>query len=236
VCDWLHIAWDAPRLVASEAKTATSWVFGQWAGFHAGRFFTGWMRGSEANGYTLVTRHDRLDGSWNAEAEVGPMRWSSYAAPKLAAAANGDKVLVWREGDDKSSRIVARSFDGNTGWGPVAVVAGDLAPRYLGCIDIDAHDHDVSIDASGNAVAVWEERIPQPNTQATMKVRSSRLLKGAAPVAGWTPPVQLDDGRGHAGQPVVAATGTSSAVSLWHVEGPSSPPFLQASELKPADN
>jgi hypothetical protein len=227
------ISWSPELRVATEPGAANGPVFGLWAGHHAGRFFTGWLRKTATATWDFVTRHERPEGLWDAEAEAGDIRWSQYAAPRFAAAANGDKVLVWRESDTTASRIVARTFDGATGWGPRVLVADGLAPPYLGCIDIDAHFHDVAIDAEGHAVAVWEERTPPTgNDRGSMHVRSSRFVPGA----GWSMPTQLDENTVRATRPAILVSGATDAVALFAAEAPSGAPPLQSTALRADEN
>lgn len=210
------LGFESPTRVATELDVpgTSAPAFGLWAGFHQGRFFTAWLRGG-LSGHTLASRHQRPDGAWDAEAEAAGIKWTRYAPPRLAASAGGDKVLVWREGSEAGSQIVARRFDAEKGWGPTEVVAGGLAPPYLGCIDIDAHFHDVAIDDSGAAIAVWEERVlGAAGTRSAMQVRASRLL----PATGWGAPARLDAGSGKATRPVAALEGAAQGVAVWSLE------------------
>ncbi len=120
---------------------------------------------------------------------------------------------MWREPLAESSRVLARTFDPERGWQETEVVADGLDAPYLGCIDMDAHYFDVSIDAEG--MAIW----------------SSQLLAGA----GWQPPLRVDADEGNAMLPIVAVDPNSTAIALYSAQSADGTATLATNRLAPPD-
>lgn len=117
--------------------------------------------------------------------DVSP--FNNVTAPDVALGRNGTATAIWVGGSSLRSSV--RGSDGS--WSrPVEVGAADPA------------EPKVSVDADGNAVALWLHR--------------ARLLSALRPaVAGaWQPPEQLSDAAASA--PQVALDAAGSGVSLWN--------------------
>jgi hypothetical protein len=111
--------------------------------------------------------------------------------------------------------MIARSYDPDHGWDGDQIVADGLKPPYLGCVDIDAHYHDVAIDPHGNAIAIWEERIDtEVGWRSEMGLWSSQYLVGH----GWQPPLRVDAGDRQATVPLIALAAGSIGVAVYSLE------------------
>jgi hypothetical protein len=162
-----------------------------------------------AEGYVLSSSHARPDGDWDPEAATGEIRWHSFAPPQFAASRNGHKTVVWREGSETHSRMLARRYDPDAGWGGTEVVAGELRPPYLGCAHVVAYHAAVAMAAGGNAVAVWEDMTDDAHGE--MGVWASEYVAGL----GWQAPLRLDDGAAFASRPQVILGEHGAGVALW---------------------
>lgn len=227
----LTIAWETPQRVTSAAADPHSYAIRElWIGLHAGRSFAGWLVADSDGTQAVVTSHRRSDGTWEAEQATPGIASEHYAEPRFVAGPSGHKVILWREPLAESSRVLARRFDPERGWQETAVVADGLKAPYLGCIDIDAHYFDVSVDADGNALAVWEERLDeQLQGRSRMAIWSSQFLAGA----GWQAPLRVDADEGQASLPVVAVGPGGTAIALFSAQGADGTASLATNRLAP---
>lgn len=228
----LSVAWDAAVKLATLPTQQGSQVVRQlWTGAHAGRAFAAWLSAEADGSLAVAASHRRPDGTWDAEQTTRNIKSSHYAAPRFAAGADGHKVVLWREPAQDSSRVLARTFDPDSGWSDDQVVAGDLKPPYLGCIDIDAHYFDVAIDGQGNAIALWEERLDEKvEWRSAMGIWSSQLLAGA----GWQAPVRIDAGGRVASIPVAALANGTFGGAAFTSQGSDGRALLETNTLVPA--
>lgn len=138
-------------------------------------------------------------GAWAAPEVIGATRSHE---PQVAVAANGDAVMAWLVAETPSTGSVWASRRRGGIWSvPVRVVAGgkELASLRLGA------------DASGNAVAVWQER-PTVRTE----VHATRL---AAASGAWNVPARLNDGSLQAFAPRLAVGGAGDTLVVWSEAG-----------------
>lgn len=228
----LSVGWESAQTIATLPTQQGSQVVRQlWTGAHAGRNFAAWLSADADGSLAVASSHQRPDGSWDAEQTTRNITSSHYAAPRFVAGADGHKVLLWREPSQDSSRILARTFDPDTGWSDDQIVADALKPPYLGCIDIDAHYFDVAIDEHGNAIALWEERLDNKiQWRSAMGIWSSQLLAGS----GWQPPVRIDGGSRVASIPVAALANGSVGGAVFSSQGDDGRTLLETNTLVPA--
>lgn len=231
----LSIAWEPARKVTTLPKDQNTYPARElWTGTHAGRSFAAWLTEEPDGTMTIGSSHLRPDGAWDAEQGTSQLRSSHYAAPRFAAGAAGHKVVVWREPLAESSRMVARTYDPDTGWEDSTVIADALKAPYLGCIDVDAHYFDVAIDSTGNAIALWEERLdqqdPQDHGPSPMGIWSSQFVTGM----GWQPPIRIDGGGPRSGVPHAALIAGNLGVALFVSQAEDGRTALAVNELAPA--
>ena len=88
---------------------------------------------------------------WSGAALIEREDSDSAKEPQLAIDAGGNALVVWRLGSDDtfSGRIWANRYVAGSGWGEAALLDPDLGG--------DAYRPQVSMERSGNAVAVWDQ-------------------------------------------------------------------------------
>lgn len=125
----------------------------------------------------------------------------SIFRPDVAMNEAGDTAIVWRVNQGSALRIDAGyRVHGVAGFGPLENVnAGDV---------IGKHEPTVALDASGNAVTVWDE-----DASTSGKVRAYERPAGAA--MPWGQLGDLDNGQSGNAFPVVAFDASGAAVAAW---------------------
>lgn len=120
------------------------------------------------------------------------------ASSRLAVHATDSAIAVWSKRDTSDKRhIAAARYVRTEGWGQAeAISAGDG----------DAYDAQVAMDAAGNAIVVWEQKIKGEET-----VYTRRLEVGA----GWSPPVQLELDEQEGYGPRLAVDADGNAIVAW---------------------
>ena len=119
--------------------------------------------------------------------------------PQVAVDDSGNAVAVWRRFDGSNTVIQSsRLTAGGVGWS---------TPVDLSVAGEDADLQQVSMDGSGNAVAVWQ-RFDGSNTV----IQSSRLAAGGV---NWSTPENLSLPGQYAYNPHVAVDGSGNAVAIW---------------------
>lgn len=78
------------------------------------------------------------------ETDSGSAGW-----PAVAADDSGNAIAVWSQYDGISTNIVSNRYAVGVGWGTAGVIETENAGS------IGAHDVDIGVDSSGNAIAVW---------------------------------------------------------------------------------
>ena len=124
----------------------------------------------------------------------------SAVSPQVAVDASGNAVAVWSQlGATARSSISASRFVPGSGWGAATLLETD---------DGEAWNPQVAVDASGNAIAVWNQ-----SDGTRFDVWANRYIPGA----GWGTANLLEtDNAGHAGSPQVAVSPAGQAVAVWH--------------------
>ena len=107
-----------------------------------------WTFGSTREVSVWVRRYAAGDASWTSgrtiDLESDTARRSE--SPRVAAAADGSAILVWRQSDAGMGNVYARRFDaGASDW---------ASPRVLNSPSEGALAPQVGMDAAGNAVCV----------------------------------------------------------------------------------
>ena len=224
----LNIAWESPQQISTLAGQPLREM---WIGSHAGRSYAAWLAQETDGSYSLSVSHVRPDGTWAVEQTTTGIKSTHYAPPRFAAGADGHKVILWREALAESSRVVARTYDPDLGWSDTQIVADALKAPYLGCIDTDAYFFDVAIDPSGNALAIWAERLDElVQGRSRMGVWSSQFLAGS----GWHTPLRVDAGN-DATAPQIALAPGSLGAALFATRSATGGIVLATNQLAPAD-
>jgi len=120
------------------------------------------------------------------------------SSPKIAIDANGNALTVWSQSDGTRTNILANRYTFGSGWGIDTLIETDNAggARYP----------QVAFDASGNAVAVWQQF-----DGARDNIWSNRYTAGT----GWGAAALIETGAGDAGSPQIAVDSNGNALSVW---------------------
>ena len=108
------------------------------------RQFDGTRTNIWANRFTAAA------GSWGTAALIETDNFGDAFSPQIAFDAGGNALAVWEQSDGTRSNIWANRFTAaTTSWGTAALIETDNAGN--------ASNPQVAFDASGNALAVWEQ-------------------------------------------------------------------------------
>jgi hypothetical protein len=161
---------------------------------------------------SIWARHYSASSGWGTAGRIEADDAQNGAIPRLAMDANGNAIAVWeiRDVNDANSRIVANRFVAGTGAG-----SGWGTPVPLKPVGQSTNNYQIAINASGNAMAVWQQFDGTRNN-----IRASRFLTGTDLGAGWSAaqPLETTDGEALYPHVVLAASGHASAVWLQLVD------------------
>ncbi len=209
------VGWEAAQLVASLSigslpSSVDGELEGLWTGIDdSGKAFVAWLHG-ESGQLELSVAFASLTGAWsNPQSsgrviDLGP-GLGYYASVRVASASVGSLRVVWRQGLAGASRLVTKHFDEANGWTEVEIIADQLREPCADCAD--THYFDLSVDAAGNALVVWEERI----ADGQLGIWASRHAPGST----WERPSGLTSGSSFPSQPVVTLSPAGTGIALW---------------------
>jgi len=151
------------------------------------------------SGYVIRTAVRSAGGEWSAPEDLFT---EDSATPQLAMNAAGDAVAVWT------------GFDGvnDVTWAAERPAGGDWsAPEALPVADeVDGFSPQVSIDAAGTAIAVWQR----------FDLSYDVIEAAVRPVGGdWSAPDELSSSAENARSPRIAMNAAGSAVAAWSAIG-----------------
>ncbi len=124
--------------------------------------------------------------------------WNAYS-PQIAIDSSGNAIAVWHKFDGARNNIWANQYVAGTGWQTPRRIETDNAG--------DAMYPQISMDASGNAIVVWQ----QSNGTMTF-IWANRYVAGT----GWAA-AQLVEANyaGDATYPQIAVNSSGNAVVVW---------------------
>jgi hypothetical protein len=158
--------------------------------------------GADAGGASAFRSMVRpFGGQWSVTAlPVSGIGDSDVRGPQVAVDLHGDAVAIWSaDNQDSVTRVLRASTRpaGGAWTEPVVISDDDNA--------VSNRDHDVAIDAQGNATAIWSEL-----TNTGFIVRSASRPSGGA----WSDPVELSEGALN-GQPRLAIDPQDTVTAVW---------------------
>jgi len=120
--------------------------------------------------------------------------------PRVAIAQNGHAIIFWDE--NQPGAVWASHFTPSSGWSPAEQVDRGSPDGY------GVFGSDVAMDATGNAIAVWQ----RSGSSGGATVAASRYT----PRNGWGPIERVDDDNSRDPyQPTVAMAGNGTAIVIW---------------------
>jgi hypothetical protein len=156
-------------------------------------------------------------GAWSSPTNVsGPGR--NVTRPRIAVAATGEAVAVWRRFDGERSFIQAASRPRDGIWSAPTSISASRQGMHVA-------EPQIAIAPSGEAVAVWglqkfENKHEYPH----------RVIQAASRPPGgiWSAPATISTGVNTANEPQIAIDDAGEAVAVWRqfpfVESASRPP------------
>jgi hypothetical protein len=162
----------------------------------SGRGFATWERRQGNRFGVRVSRYTPEDG-WGPPRDIDAGEGDSVS-PRVAVHAKDNAIAVWSRRDSTGNRrIISARYVRSEGWGP---------PEEISTVGEDAYDVHVAMDASGNAIAVWEQDMEGEETIFARRFDVN---------TGWSVGVQLEiDGEEGYG-PRLAVSPDGSAVVTW---------------------
>lgn len=135
--------------------------------------------------------------------------------PQVAVDAGGNAMVVWEQVDAGTTSIWANRYVVGSGWGGSAVQIENQAGN--------AQFPQVAMDASGNAVVVWQHADSTPFNDVCGRtppplnnIRGNRY--GVA--GGWGSDTQIENQAGNAQFPQVAMDANGNAIAVWQHSDP----------------
>jgi uncharacterized protein with GYD domain len=117
------------------------------------------------------------------------------AAPKVAFDGSGNAVAVWHQWDGTRDNVWANRYPAGGSWGAAVEIEADDTAEATG--------PRVALDASGNAIAVWQQ--------------ADNILANRYDVTGgaWGAAAAIESEAGVADSPRVAVDGSGNALAVW---------------------
>jgi hypothetical protein len=136
-------------------------------------------------------------GSWSAAVSLETGDGTAFE-PQIAIDPNGNALSVWTQYAGGHARIWSNRYTGGGGWSAAALIETS---------DGDAAQPQIAIDASGNALAVW-----QLYDGKSFQIRWNRYTPGS----GWGTAAPLEIGAaGAAFAPQIAIDRGGNALAVW---------------------
>lgn len=136
-------------------------------------------------------------GSWGSATalESGD---KEAAEPQVAFDTNGNAMAVWQQSDGTRHNIWARRYVAGSGWGVAGLIEADDAG--------DAQLPQLAFDASGNAMAVWQQFDGSANNIWVNRYQANAVWGSAEPI---------DNGSDDATVPQIALEAGGNGLAVW---------------------
>jgi hypothetical protein len=118
-------------------------------------------------------------------------------SPQVAIDVNGNAIAVWQQYDGTAYSIYSNRFMPGIGWGAAQLIEAGAG---------NAFSPQVSVDASGNAVAVWYQYAAN-----YYSIYANRYVIGT----GWGAAALLEAANGYAADPQVVMDRNGNAIAVW---------------------
>jgi len=160
-----------------------------------------WKQSDGSHGSIFFNRFVSGTG-WGNAALAENYNGGNGEKPQIAMSGNGNAVVVWNQYDGTSWNIYSNNYTDSAGWGAVTSLEGSSYSTDV---------PQVAMDASGNAIAVWDQYDGSDLSIYTRRYTSS----------SWgTSAVLIEHKIGNAFEPQIAANAEGNAMAVWrHDDG-----------------
>ena len=143
-------------------------------------------------------RYDAGSGTWSTASLIEDSM-NDTEGPQVAMDASGNAVVVWQQDDGTRHNIWSNRYDASSGsWSTASLIENSTN---------DAEGPQVAIDASGNAVVVWQQDDGTRNN-----IWSNRY---DASSGSWLGATLIETNMTSANNPQIAVDGMGNGVSVW---------------------
>ncbi len=158
-----------------------------------------WQQFDGTRDNIMANRYD-VNTGWGMATLIETDNTGNANNPQVAIDVNGNGLAVWQQFDGTRDNIMANRYDVNTGWGMATLIETDNAG--------DADDPQVAFDASGNALAVWNQF---DGTEDSIMANRYDVN------TGWGMATLIEtDNAGGAYQSQVAFAANGNALAVWN--------------------
>jgi hypothetical protein len=148
--------------------------------------------------YNILANRYVVGTGWGIATLIETDNAGNATTPQIALDANGNALAVWEQSDGTRYNTWANRYVVGTGWGTAALIETNNAG--------EASFAQIAFDASGNALAVWQQYDG---------TRSNIWANRYAVSTGWGTATQLELDNGSAGNSQIALDANGNALAVW---------------------
>ena len=191
--------WGTAALIETDNSGSTSYP--EVAVDASGNAVAVWQQSDGTRNNIWANRYDAGTDSWGSAALIETDNSGSASYPEVAVDASGNAVAVWQQSDGARDNIWVNRYDAGTdSWDTAALIETDNSGP--------AYEPQVAVDASGNAVAVWQQ-----SDGTRFNIQANRYDAGTD---SWGTAALIEtDNSGSAGPAQVAVGASGNAVAVW---------------------
>jgi len=194
VSKWVSSGWQNPFLLESD-KRGTASQYDLAVNANGEAFAVWYVNAVNGHKWEVYSSHFDPAKGWSTPLELDQLGGLAFE-PKVAINDNGDAMAIWRYQSDTNKYLYGSFYTKLNGWStPERIETTDV---LVGLTQPSIGGYQVTLDASGNAVVVW---------QRDNKVFSRAFINGT----GWTD--QIDLGAGYT--PDLVMGDNDEAVIIW---------------------
>jgi len=152
-----------------------------------------------------TNRYDVTTGLWDTPAVIESDSGAGHFAfaPQIGIDASGNAIAVWRQSNGTVYSIWANRYDVTTGlWGMATEIETDNNAGHT------AHDPQIGVDASGNAIAVWRQ---SNGTFVSIWANRYNVTTGL-----WGTAALIENDNNNADNPQIGVDASGNAIAVWH--------------------
>jgi hypothetical protein len=188
--------WGASELI--EIDDAGNAIRPQVALAADGTALAAWTQ-SDGNTYLLWVNRYQPAAGWGRAEPIKTFNTLSAYAPQLAFDNSGNALLVWHQSDGTRLAIWSSRYTPGSGWTPAERVENNDA--------FNAVDAQIAVDASGNAMVVWQQ-----DDSTLANIWANRYTA----TTGWGTPTLVETNHaGSAYAPQVGVDARGNAYAVW---------------------